>query len=214
MNLIFLGPPGAGKGTQAQIVADAHGMVQLSTGDMLRAAIAAGTEVGKRAKPIMDRGELVPDEVVVGIIAERIDEPDCANGFILDGFPRNTAQAEALDSMLRGKKLELDRVIELQVDDEALVKRITGRFTCKNCGAGYNDHYKPTKKEGVCDNCGATDFSRRADDTEETVRNRLAVYHKETAPLLAYYGDQGKLASVDGMQDFDDVTKAIEALLA
>ncbi len=213
MRLIFLGPPGAGKGTQAQRIADDYTIPQLSTGDMLRAAVADGTEVGKKAKPIMERGDLVPDEIVVGIIDERLGNPDCARGFILDGFPRNTAQAQALDKVLEARGMELDKVVELKVDDEALVARITGRFTCANCGEGYHDTFKKPAKEGVCDRCGHTEFKRRADDNEETVRSRLEVYHRETAPLLAYYGDQSKVQSVDGMADIDEVTRQIKAVL-
>ncbi len=213
MRLIFLGPPGAGKGTQAQRIADALNIVQLSTGEMLRTAVAEGTEVGKKAKPIMERGDLVPDDIVVGIIDERFGAPDCANGFILDGFPRNTAQAEALDKVLAARDLQLDHVVELKVDDEALVERITGRFTCENCGEGYHDKFKRPVKPGICDRCGHRKFSRRADDNEQTVRSRLEVYHRETAPLLAYYSAQSKLKSVDGMADMDDVTAQIKAIL-
>lgn len=180
---------------------------------MLRSAVAEGTEVGKKAKPIMERGDLVPDEIVVGIIDERFGSPDCAKGFILDGFPRNTVQAEALDKVLTARKMQLDHVIELKVDDEALVERITGRFTCGNCGEGYHDKFKRPEKPGVCDRCGHKEFSRRDDDNEQTVRSRLEVYHRETAPLLAFYGDQGKVKSVDGMADIDEVTGQIEAIL-
>jgi adenylate kinase len=180
---------------------------------MLRAAVAAGTETGKRAKSIMDRGELVSDDVVVGIIADRLDAPDVKKGFILDGFPRNTAQAEALDSMLTGKGLKLDAVIEMKVDDEALVERITGRYTCAKCGKGYHDRFEMPKKAGVCDVCGSTEFVRRADDNEKTVRDRLGVYNKQTAPLVAYYGGSGKLKTIDGMADIDSVTRQIENLL-
>ncbi len=208
-----MGPPGAGKGTQAQRIADAYTIVQLSTGEMLRSAVAEGTEVGKKAKPIMERGDLVPDEIVVGIIDERFGSPDCANGFILDGFPRNTAQAEALDEVLKARSLQLDHVVELKVDDEALVERITGRFTCGNCGEGYHDKFKQPTKPGVCDRCGHTEFKRRSDDNEETVRSRLEVYHRETAPLLAYYGAQSKVKAVDGMADMDEVTSQIKAIL-
>jgi adenylate kinase len=213
VNIILLGPPGAGKGTQAKLIEDRHGMKQLSTGDMLRAAVAAGTETGRKAKEVMDRGELVSDAIVVGIIADRLDAPDVKKGFILDGFPRNTAQAEALDAMLTGKGLRLDAVVEMKVDDEALVERITGRYTCSRCGKGYHDRFEQPKKSGVCDVCGSTDFTRRADDNEKTVRDRLAVYNKQTAPLVAYYGGRGTLRSIDGMADISEVTRQIETVL-
>ncbi len=185
MNLILLGPPGAGKGTQAKLLEERRGLKQLSTGDMLRAAAAAGTAYGKQAKTVMDRGELVSDDIVVAIIAERLAAPDVKKGFILDGFPRNTAQAEALDAMLKSKGLKLDRVIEMKVDDDALVERISGRYTCAKCGKGYHDTFEKPKKPGVCDVCGSTEFIRRADDNEKTVRDRLDIYNRQTAPLVA-----------------------------
>jgi adenylate kinase len=213
MNLILLGPPGAGKGTQAKMIEESNSLVQLSTGDMLRAAVAAGTEVGLKAKEVMERGELVSDDIVIGIISDRIDEPDCANGFILDGFPRTVAQAEALDGLLIEKSKKLNVVIELKVDDEKLVERITGRFTCAKCGEGYHDSFKRPAQDGVCDKCGGTEFSRRKDDNEETVRSRLKAYHEQTAPLIGYYGNAGTLRSVDGMADIAVVGEQITEVL-
>jgi adenylate kinase len=213
VNLILLGPPGAGKGTQAKLLEDKKGFKQLSTGDMLRGAVAAGTEMGKKAKAVMDRGDLVSDDIVVSIIAERLDKPDVKKGFILDGFPRNQAQAEALDRMLKDKGLALDAVIEMKVDDEALVKRIAGRYTCAKCGKGYHDEFEKPKKPGVCDVCGSTEFVRRADDNEKTVRDRLQVYNKQTAPLVDYYGRTGALHQVNGMADIGQVTRQIEDVL-
>jgi adenylate kinase len=213
MNVILLGPPGSGKGTQAQRLQDRYGMVQLSTGDMLRAAVAAGTDIGRKAGVLMRAGALVPDDVVIGIIAERIDRPDCAKGFILDGFPRTTAQAQALDRMLAEKGLKLDRVIELKVDEAALVDRITGRFSCAKCGAGYHDRYKQPKVANTCDVCGAHTFVRRDDDKPETVHARLDAYRRQTAPILPYYGAQGKLSAIDGMAPIDEVTEQLESVL-
>lgn len=213
MRLILLGPAGAGKGTQAQRLADGHGIVQLSTGDMLRAAVAAGTEIGKQAKAVMEAGNLVSDDIVVGIISERIDEPDCADGFILDGFPRTLAQAEALDTLLAEKNMALDAVIEMRVDDAAMVARVSGRYTCANCGAGYHDTNLKPKVDGVCDRCGGKEFKRRADDNAETVATRLAEYHELTAPLLPYYRERGVLRSIDGMAAVDDVTAQMEAAI-
>jgi adenylate kinase len=214
MNLILLGPPGAGKGTQAKAISDKRGLAQLSTGDMLRAAAAAGTEVGRKAKAIMDRGELVPDQVVIEIIEQRIAEPDCKNGFILDGFPRTLAQAAALDQLLAARGKKLDAVIEMKVDDAALIDRIAGRFTCAKCGEGYHDRFKRPAKEGVCDKCGGTQFTRRADDKAETVKTRLMAYYRETSPLIGYYFAKGKLATVDGMAPIEDVTRQIDEVLA
>jgi adenylate kinase len=208
-----LGPPGAGKGTQAKLLEEKRGFKQLSTGDMLRSAIAAGTEMGKKAKVVMDRGDLVSDDIVVSIIAERLDKPDVKKGFILDGFPRNQAQAEALDRMLDDKGLKLDAVIEMKVDDEELVQRIAGRYTCAKCGKGYHDTFEKPKKPGICDVCGSTEFVRRADDNAKTVRDRLQVYNKQTAPLVDYYGRTGVLHKVNGMADIPVVTRQIEDVL-
>jgi adenylate kinase len=213
MNLILLGPPGAGKGTQAKRLEDRHGLVQLSTGDMLRAVVASGAPLGQQAKEIMAAGKLMPDELMIEMIADRISKPDCATGFILDGFPRTVPQAEALDRMLEDKGLKLDHVIEMKVDDAALVERITGRYTCVKCGRGYHDKFEKPNVEGVCDVCGSTEFTRRADDNAETVTTRLAAYHKQTAPILPYYKERGVLETVDGMADIDVVTEQIEALL-
>lgn len=213
MNLVLLGPPGAGKGTQAKLLEDSRSLVKLSTGDMLRAAVAAGTELGRKAGDIMERGELVPDELVIKLIAQRIDEDGNAKGFILDGFPRTIAQAEALDRLLKERKKKLDKVIVMEVDDDALVERIAGRFACANCGEGYHDLYKPTKVPDVCDRCGGTEFVRRRDDTEEVVRSRLKAYHAQTEPLIDYYTRQGKVRAVDGMADIGTVQREIDQAL-
>ncbi len=213
MNIILLGPPGAGKGTQAKRIEETYGLVQLATGDMLRAAVAAGTEIGRKAKPIMDSGQLVPDDILIAMIAERIVAPDCRNGFILDGFPRTVRQAEALDAMLADRQRRLDHVIEMKVDEAALVDRVTGRFTCTRCGASYHDRYKQPRVPGVCDVCGNEIFSRRADDTAETIAARLAAYHAQTAPILPYYRQKGILQTVDGMAEIDEVTRQIDAIL-
>ncbi len=215
MNIILFGPPGAGKGTQAKRLEKSRGLIQLSTGDMLRAAVAAGTEYGKKAKEVMEKGELVSDDIVINIISDRLDEDDVKNapGVIFDGFPRTVAQAEELDKMLASKGMKLDAVVVLDVDDEALVERITGRYTCAKCGKGYHEKFEKPKVEGVCDECGSTEFTRRADDNEETVRSRLAAYHEQTSPLIAYYEKAGIVKKVDGMAAIDDVTKQIEEVL-
>jgi len=213
MNLVLLGPPGAGKGTQAKRLQDQRGLVQLSTGDMLRAAVAAGTELGRKAKDIMERGELVPDDIVIGLIAEHMDTDKGGKGFILDGFPRTIPQAEALDQLLAARGKRVDRVIVLDVDDDKLVERITGRFTCATCGEGYHDLYKRPNVEGVCDKCGGTEFKRRPDDTEEVVRSRLKAYYGQTEPLIGYYKAQGKVRAVDGMTDIATVQKEIDQAL-
>jgi adenylate kinase len=214
MNLILLGPPGAGKGTQAKILEEQMGFKQLSTGDMLRAAVAAGTEQGLKAKAIMDRGDLVSDDVIVGIVSERLDKPDVAKGVVFDGFPRTPAQAKALDVMLHKRGAKLNAVIEMKVDDEALVARIVGRYTCAKCGQGYHDEFAKPTVAGICDVCGSTEFTRRADDNEKTVRDRLQVYNKQTAPLVAYYREMGNLHVIDGMADIGKVTHEMSAVLS
>ena len=214
LNIILLGPPGAGKGTQAVRLEDEHGMVQLSTGDMLRAAVKAGTPIGLQAKAVMDAGELVSDDIVSGLIGERLDQLGAETSVIFDGYPRTAAQADALDTILSARGRKLDHVIELLVEEDALVDRITGRFSCGNCGAGYHDRYKQPKVADVCDVCGSTEFKRRPDDNEETVRTRMAEYRAKTAPILPIYEARGIVTRVDGMAPIDQVNDAIEAVLA
>lgn len=214
MNIILLGPPGAGKGTQARVLIDVRGMVQLSTGDMLRAAQAAGTPLGEKVRDIMARGDLVTDEIVIGLIEERIEAGDAAKGMIFDGFPRTLAQADALEVLLASKGLTLDKVVEMQVDDEALIARVTGRFTCGKCGEVYHEVTKRPAVEHVCDNCGAENFFKhRADDNEEAMRRRLFNYYRDTSRLIGYYHAKGKLRSIDGLGDIGDVAASVRGAL-
>lgn len=213
MNIILLGPPGAGKGTQAKFLEEKFGMIQLSTGDMLRGAIKRGEPLGIEARKHMDEGRLVPDQLIIDMIAECIVKPECEKGFILDGFPRTVPQAEALDKMLATHNKKLGAVIELKVDESALIDRVTGRFTCAKCGTGYHEKYKPTKLEGVCDICGGTEFVCRPDDNPETMKTRLKAFHEQTAPILPYYKSKGLLKTVDGMMDMTHVRDAIEQII-
>ena len=213
MNFILMGPPGAGKGTQAQRLEKKLVIVQLSTGDMLRAEVASGSDLGLQAKEVMNSGGLVSDKLIIAMISTRIDNEDCENGFILDGFPRTSPQAEALDVMLKEKGLEIDHVIEIEVDDDAMVKRITGRVSCSGCGAGYHEEFQKTKVEGICDQCGGKEFSHRADDNVETVRSRLSSYHDQTAPVLKYYKEKNLLKGVNGMAPIDQVTDQLNGIV-
>lgn len=213
MNLIFLGPPGAGKGTQAKRLEVEYGIAQISTGDMLRAEVKAQTDIGKLAKSIMEEGKLIPDDVIIKMLAQRVRQADCAQGFMLDGFPRTQPQAEALDSMLGELHIQLDAVILLTVNEADLVERISGRYTCAKCGAGYNDYFKPTQVKDTCDVCGSHDFVRRADDSRETVQARLKVYHEQTAPILPYYRKIGKLHEIDGNKSIEEVSHQIDTVL-
>ncbi len=211
--LILLGPPGAGKGTQARMLEERHGLVQLSTGDLLRAAVAAGTDAGNQAKAVMEAGGLVSDEIVIAILRDRLAEPDCAKGVILDGFPRTTVQAEALDALLAETEQAVNAAISLEVDGAAMVERISGRYTCAGCGEGYHDSFKQPKAEGVCDKCGSTEFKRRADDNAETVGARLEAYHAQTAPLIAYYDGKGALSRIDAMGSIDEIAAGLNGIV-
>lgn len=211
MNLVLFGPPGAGKGTQAKRLEDRYGIAQLSTGEMLRTEVADQTNIGREADAIMKRGELVPDALITSMISERLDRDDCRNGFILDGFPRTVGQAEALDDVLAAKRLKLDHVLSIEVEDEAMIERIVGRFTCARCGEGYHERFKRPKVDTICDVCGSGEFERRSDDNAETVRQRLKAYHLETEPVLDYYGKQGLVQTVDGMGSIDEVTSQLYA---
>lgn len=214
MNVVFLGPPGAGKGTQVRMLSESMGLPQLATGDMLREAVAAGSEVGRRAKEIMEAGDLVPDDVVLGVVAERLEKPDAANGALFDGYPRTLGQARDLDGLFEERDQSLDAVIEFRVNEDQLVERISGRFACGACGQGYHDYSKPPREEDRCDECGSCNFTRRSDDNAETVRQRLQAYRQETEPLVAHYGERGNLLrTVDGMQSIEDVAKATRQAL-
>lgn len=214
VNLVLLGPPGAGKGTQARMLEDTYGLVQLSTGDLLRAAVAAGTDAGKQAKAVMEAGDLVSDEIVIAILRDRLAAPDCAHGVILDGFPRTTVQAEALDDLLAEIGQDIRAAISLEVDDAAMVARVAGRYTCAGCGEGYHDSFKTPARAGVCDKCGGTEMKRRADDNAETVEQRLRAYHAQTAPLISYYESRGVLARVDAMAEIAAVAGELNAIVA
>ena len=211
--LILLGPPGAGKGTQARMLEEKFGLVQLSTGDLLRGAVAAGTEAGKAAKAVMEAGQLVSDAIVIAVLKDRLEEGDTGKGVILDGFPRTIAQAEALDSLLAGKGQKITAVISLEVEDEAMIERISGRYTCAKCGEGYHDTFKKPAVAGVCDVCGSTEFKRRADDNAETVRSRLAAYHAQTAPLIEFYKARGVLAEVEAMGSIDEIAANLATIV-
>jgi len=211
--LILLGPPGAGKGTQARMLEEKFGLVQLSTGDLLRAAVAAGTEAGKAAKSVMDAGGLVSDDIVLAILKDRMRAPDTGKGVILDGYPRTPGQAQSLDALLSDQGLKISATVSIAVDDAAMVARVSGRYTCADCGEGYHDDFKRPAKSGVCDKCGGTAFKRRADDNAETVGARLTAYHAQTAPLIAYYEDRGVLRSVDGMGAIDAIAAELGAVV-
>lgn len=215
MRIILLGPPGAGKGTQARIITEKYDIVHIAAGDIFRDNIKNGTPLGKQVEAILKAGTLVPDEITIKMIADRLDQPDCRNGFILDGFPRNVAQAEALEKMLKEKNIKLDAVVQMAVNDDELVERISGRFTCSGCGEGYHDKFKKPHNPESCDKCGAKDkFTRRPDDNAATVRTRLETYHNQTKPILPFYESRGMLKTVNGMASMADVTSQILAVLA
>lgn len=211
--IILLGPPGAGKGTQARRLEEQYGLVQLSTGDVLRAAVKAGTSLGREAKTYMDAGKLVPDDLIIRLIEDWMQKPEAKKGFILDGFPRTVPQAKALDAMLQKRSMKLKAVVEMKVDDAALVARVSGRFTCAKCGEGYHDSFKKLKKAGECDKCHSKDFIRRPDDNAETIKTRLEAYHAQTAPIIPYYREQGIMVEVDGMAEMDAVFADIKRVL-
>lgn len=213
MNLILLGPPGAGKGTQATRLEERYKIAQLSTGEMLRAEVEAGSEIGRKADGLMKDGKLVPDDLIIDMIGDQLDRDSCRNGFILDGFPRTVPQAEALDVMLKEKGLKMDHVMSIEVDDEAMIRRITGRFSCAKCGAGYHEEFQKPKVDGVCDACGSTEFTRRADDNAETVRERLKAYHAQTEPIIDYYEKYGLVRRIDGMEPIDKVTDQLRVAI-
>ncbi|PRY22624.1 adenylate kinase [Aliiruegeria haliotis] len=212
--LILLGPPGAGKGTQARMLEDAFGLVQLSTGDLLRGAVASGTEAGLAAKAVMEAGELVSDEIVIAVLKDRLGDDDTAKGVILDGFPRTTAQAEALDGLLASSGQKINAAISLEVEDDAMVERISGRYTCGNCGEGYHDSFKTPAVDGICDKCGGTEFKRRSDDNAETVRSRLEAYHAQTAPLIDFYQGRGVLKEVAAMGAIEEIAGKLNEIVA
>ena len=211
---ILLGPPGAGKGTQARMLEEKFGLVQLSTGDLLRAAVAAGTDAGKEAKAVMEAGGLVSDQIVLAILADRLAEADCAKGVVLDGFPRTTGQAQALDTLLKASGQRINAAVALEVDNAKMVIRIAGRFTCGDCGEGYHDSFKPTRETGVCDNCGSKNMQRRADDNAQTVMSRLDAYQEQTAPLIAYYADKGTLQRINAMGDIQEISETLAEIVA
>ncbi len=213
MNIILFGPPGSGKGTQAKLLEEHYGLVHLSTGEMLRRAVASGSELGEQARQIMETGELMPDDVMIAVIAERLDAPDTRKGFVLDGFPRTLHQAEALDEMMARKGMRIEKVISIDVDDDVVVQRLIGRFSCARCGEGYHEVYHRPRVDGVCDVCGSDEFERRTDDNEETIWPRLAAYHEQTEQVLPYYRNAGILVEIDGNREIEEINREIETIL-